>query len=181
MKTLVLNIDFSPLAVVEGKRGLLLSLNNSNIVVLDIYPDITIRSESDDYFVPAVLLYNKYIKPPSRKVVSKRYVLARDNMTCQYCSVKLDHLTASVDHVVPVSSFKSKLEANSWENLVACCKSCNMKKGSRTPKEAGMDLKSKPQPPRGFMTIQKGPDIWRKYVGTMQDSRLATETQTKRL
>lgn len=178
MKTLVLNIDFSPLAIVEGKRGLLLSLNNPNIAVLDIYPDATIRSELDDYFVPAVLLYNKFVKPPARKVVSKRYVLARDNMICQYCSVKLDHLTASVDHVVPVASFKSKLEANSWDNLVACCKSCNMEKGSRTPEEAGMQLKRAPQAPRGFMTVQKGPEIWSKYVSTMQNTELATEAQT---
>jgi len=178
VKTLVLNIDFSPLAIVEGKRGLLLSLNNPNIVVLDIYPDITISSELDDYFVPAVLLYNKYVKPPTRKVVSKRYVLARDNMVCQYCSLKLDQLTVSVDHIVPVSSFRSKTEANSWENLVACCKSCNMKKGNRTPEEAKMELKCKPQAPRGFMTVQQGPEIWRKYVGTMQDSGLATQTQT---
>ena len=178
MKTLVLNIDFSPLAIVEGKRGLLLSLNNSNIVVLDIYPDITIRSELDDYFVPAVLLYNKFVKPPARKVVSKRYVLARDDMVCQYCSVKLDHLTASVDHVVPVASFKSKLEANSWDNLVASCKDCNTKKGSRTPEQAKMQLNRVPQAPRGFMTVQQGPEIWSKYVSTVQNSRMGCETQT---
>lgn len=166
MRTLILNIDFSPLSIVNVNRGLVLSLNNPAIKVLEYYNKV-VHSENDSFELPCVLLYERYIKPPIRKAISKKYVLARDKMICQYCSLKLDNSTASVDHIMPVSRFRNKGESNSWDNLVACCKKCNTKKGSRTPEEAMMTLLSKPKSPRGFMTVQKGPEIWEKYAGKM--------------
>lgn len=175
MKTLILNIDFSPLSIVNVNRGLVLSLNNPAIKVLEYYNEV-VKSENDSFELPCVLLYEKYVRPPVRKTISKKYVLARDKMICQYCGLHLDGKTASVDHVIPISKFKNKSDSNSWDNLVACCKKCNTKKGGRTPEEAFMKLLSKPKSPRGFMTVQKGPEIWRKYVSTMQDTELADQT-----
>jgi len=55
---------------------------------------------------------------------------------------------ATVDHVIP----RSKGGASSWVNMVAACRDCNLAKGNRTPKEAKMDLKSKPKEPSyGFL------------------------------
>ena len=176
MQTLILNLDFSPLSIVSWHRGLILSLNNKNLRVLEYY-DLTVGSENDIFEVPAVMLYQKFVRPPKKRTISKHYVLLRDKMVCQYCSKKLDDLTSSVDHVIPVSRFKSKQEANTWDNLVACCKTCNTKKRNRTPKEARMALLRGPRQPSGFLHINTAPDVWRKYVGTMQDSGLATETQ----
>lgn len=175
MRTLILNLDFQPLSVVSAHRGLVLSLKNKNMSVLEYY-ELTYSSECDIFNIPAVMLYNAFVKPPVRRIVSKKYVLARDNMICQYCSAKLNNLTSSVDHVVPISYFNSKPKANTWENLVACCKNCNTKKRNRRPHEAGMKLISTPKQPTGFMTIQEGPEIWRKYVSSVQNSRLAVET-----
>jgi len=175
MKTLILNLDFQPLSVVSANRGLILSLNNKNITVLEYY-DLTISSESDIFEVPAVMLYNKFVVPPKRKTVSKRFVLLRDENTCQYCRKKLDIYSASVDHIIPVSLFASKNEANTWDNLVACCKTCNTKKKNKLPKDAGMELLKTPTRPHGFLTIETGPEIWRKYIVTMQDQELAIET-----
>jgi len=180
MQTLILNLDFSPLSIVPWHRGLILSLNNKNLRVLEYY-DLTVGSENDIFEVPAVMLYQKFVRPPKKRTISKHYVLLRDKMVCQYCSKKLDSLTSSVDHVIPVSRFKSKQEANTWDNLVACCKTCNTKKRNRTPKEAGMALLREPRQPNGFLHIQTGPDIWSNYVGSMQDSRVAVETETKGL
>ena len=176
LQTLILNLDFTPMSVVSWRRGVVLSLNNKNLRVLEYY-DLTVGSEYDIFEVPAVMLYQKFVKPPKRRTISKHYVLLRDKMTCQYCAKKLDELTSSVDHVIPVSRFKSKQEANTWDNLVACCKTCNTKKRNRTPKEARMALLRGPRQPSGFLHINTAPDVWRKYVGTMQDSGLATETQ----
>jgi len=177
MQTLILNLDFQPLSVVSAHRGLVLSLKNNNLKVLEYY-DSTITSEDDIFEIPAVMLYEKFVKPPKRRTISKHYVLLRDKMTCQYCSKRLDALTASVDHVIPVSRFKTRNEGNTWDNLVACCKPCNTKKRNRSPEEAGMKLSRQPKQPSGFLHIHTGHELWRKYVGTMQDSGLATETQT---
>lgn len=163
MRSLVLNLDFSPLSVVPAHRAIVLSLNNQHIKVLEYY-DFTISSESDIFEIPAVMLYEKYVKPPVRKTISKHYVLSRDKMTCQYCFKKLCYQSASVDHVVPVSFFNSKLDANTWENLVACCKACNTKKRNRVPEEAGMNLVKRPTKPHGFIAIDNAPEIWSKYV-----------------
>jgi 5-methylcytosine-specific restriction endonuclease McrA len=67
--------------------------------------------------------------------------LARDNYTCQYCGHVSRDLT--VDHVVP----RSMGGGDTWENLVACCRRCNLIKGDRTPQQAGMKLARKPRRP----------------------------------
>ena len=47
----------------------------------------------------------------------------------------------TLDHVVP----RSRNGGNSWENLVTCCRKCNVKKRDRTPEEARMNLLRKPE------------------------------------
>ena len=49
----------------------------------------------------------------------------------------------SLDHVVP----RSQGGGTSWENLVCCCLKCNVRKGGRTPEQAGMHLISRPVKP----------------------------------
>lgn len=163
MKTLILNLNFRPLSIVSAHRGLVLSLKNKNLRVLEYY-DLSMSSENDIFEVPAVMLYQKFVKPPRKRAVSKHYILTRDNMICQYCSKKLNSLTSSVDHVVPVSRFDSKQQANTWDNLVACCKTCNTKKRNRTPKEAGMSLEKEPRQPSGFIYINTAPAVWKDYI-----------------
>lgn len=52
---------------------------------------------------------------------------------CRYC---LDAAAQTVDHVIPWSRWGS----NDADNLVGCCRECNVHKGDRTPVEAGMVL-----------------------------------------
>lgn len=163
MKSLILNIDFSPLSVVSAKRAISLAIKNKHIKVLEYY-DVTFSSEKDFFEVPAVILYEKYVKPPTKKNVSKKYILLRDMMICQYCSKKLDARIASVDHVIPASFFKSKNEANTWENLVACCIGCNAKKANKKPEDAGMRLIKQPKKPTSFLNLISESDLWDKYL-----------------
>lgn len=65
-------------------------------------------------------------------------VFERDDHACRYCGADSD---LSIDHVIPVSRGGS----NDPENLVAACLPCNLQKGARTPREAGMAL----HPPSG--------------------------------
>ena len=80
-------------------------------------------------------------------------ILHRDSHTCQYCGGR----AGTVDHVQP----KCQGGKTSWDNLVACCRSCNQKKGGRTPAEAGMKLLASVRSPRfhlmeRFQTLVRG-------------------------
>ena len=65
-------------------------------------------------------------------------ILLRDEETCQYCGKHMRDLT--LDHVLP----RSRGGQSTWENLVACCRACNGRKGNRMPKEVGMHLIRQP-------------------------------------
>ena len=82
----------------------------------------------------------------------------RDKSTCQYCGSK-KHLT--IDHVMP----RSRGGGNTWKNLVACCSRCNVYKGNKTPREAGMKLMNKPYEPSVFSSVfyEDAEDIWNDF------------------
>ena len=72
-------------------------------------------------------------------------VLARDQWSCFYCSAP----ATTVDHIIPVS--KAPDLVVNFENAVACCQTCNSKKGSRNQ---GAFLAQKATPPvfSGFLS-----------------------------
>lgn len=80
----------------------------------------------------------RYARPPRW---SRRGVLIRDGHRCGYCCRRAD----TVDHIIPTSRDG---ERTSWLNTVACCggtsRSCNARKGDRSPEEAGLTLKVTP-------------------------------------
>ena len=102
---------------------------------------------------------------------NKRNLITRDGHCCQYCGTGEAPLT--IDHVFPRSR-RSKRFPNggttTWQNCVTACIRCNLKKGNRTPEEAGMKLLSKPAPPRWFLPIlHRGPSgiahrAWRRFL-----------------
>ncbi len=53
---------------------------------------------------------------------------------CGYCGTSAGSI--EVDHILPIS----RGGTDAWSNLTLACKSCNRRKGSHTPKEAGMRL-----------------------------------------
>ena len=72
---------------------------------------------------------------------SRRNVLARDRFACAYCGSKARPIT--IDHVVP----RSRGGKTDFDNCVACCRACNLKKGALLPREAGMALRHRPWQP----------------------------------
>ena len=64
-------------------------------------------------------------------------VLARDGYECAYCGQD----ATTVDHVV---SLKSGGDPIALDNMIACCKRCNSRKGSRSQ---GVFLAQGPTPP----------------------------------
>ena len=94
--------------------------------------------------IPEVILLNGFNGFFHKEVrFSRRNIFERDKNTCQYCGKKFARPELTIDHVVP----RSKGGYDSWTNLVLACVKCNVKKGGRTPREAGMPLIRKPLKP----------------------------------
>ena len=95
--------------------------------------------------VPRVVVLSAYEYLPKGRVrFSRLNIYARDSDTCQYCGVLFTRADLNLDHVVP----RSQGGRTSWENVVCSCIQCNLKKGGRTPEQAGLKLLKKPVRPR---------------------------------
>lgn len=75
--------------------------------------------------------------------LSNPALFARDAHLCLYCGNRFNRPQLTRDHVVPVS----RGGQDCWENVVSACFSCNSRKGSRTPQQAGMPLLAVPYRP----------------------------------
>ena len=140
---LLLNFDQSPLNIISMRRALDLITKNKVYFEETSKHSFKIRAISGEIKVPRVLILKYYIKVPHKKSFpSKKNILRRDKYICQYCGIDLED-NATIDHIVP----RHRGGSNSWVNMVACCRQCNLSKGNKTPKEAGMELKSKPKEP----------------------------------
>lgn len=117
--------------------------------------DDWIRSVNFEIQVPRVLRLLRYDRVPKQRVrLNRRNVFARDANRCQYCGKRFSTSELSLDHVVPTC----RGGITSWENLVCACVKCNVRKGGRTPQQAGMKLVTKPVRPKTSpqMTIKLG-------------------------
>jgi 5-methylcytosine-specific restriction endonuclease McrA len=95
--------------------------------------------------VPRVVVLSAYEHLPKGRVrFSRLNIYARDLDTCQYCGRQLARIDLNLDHVVP----RSQGGKTTWENVVCSCVPCNLKKGGRTPEQAGMILRRPPSRPR---------------------------------
>lgn len=160
-RVLVLNASYEPLSVVASKRAIVLVLREKAIVVAgrgEMWSSVSYEVE-----LPSVVKLTRYVKVPYRRSapVSRRAVFGRDGNRCQYCGGPAE----SIDHVLP----RSKGGDHSWENVVACCRACNIRKADRTPREAGFQLATNPAPPRRFAWIyaSSGYDLdpaWQPYL-----------------
>tara|TARA_R110001599_G_scaffold1889_4_gene9711 strand:- start:135686 stop:136192 length:507 start_codon:yes stop_codon:yes gene_type:complete len=158
---LVLNQDYQPLSVCSLQRSMkLIFLEKAELLHDD--PEKKLRTPSEQFDFPSVIRLRRYIRLPYTKVVlTRRNVMRRDGFKCQYCGQK-SKLT--IDHIHP----KSRGGKDTWENLTTACDKCNVKKGNRTPKEANMELKSKPYRPipiTFFRDINGGvQEPWKPYL-----------------
>jgi len=146
---LKLNASFEPMVLVSMKDALrLVLLDKADIVEAD--PTRSITSERAVHARPLVIRLKKFITVPRRfrRKVSNTFLFARDNYTCQYCGRHERALRAreflNRDHVQPMSRGGD----TSWANCVTACSSCNSKKDNKTPKEAGLRLRSIPGEPQ---------------------------------
>lgn len=95
--------------------------------------------------VPRVVVLVAFDRLPRRHVrFSRINLMARDNFQCQYCGIKPRRSELNLDHVVP----RSQGGRSTWDNVVTSCLDCNRRKGGRTPKQARLRLRKRPERPR---------------------------------
>ncbi|QEY32199.1 HNH endonuclease [Synechococcus sp. RSCCF101] len=160
-QVLVLNASYEPLNITSWRRAMVMLIKGKAVGLEHdssrlIRPDITL---------PTVIRLRQYVRVPFRELpLTRRNVFQRDGHRCQYCGVSEP---LSIDHVLP----RSRGGADVWENVVTACLRCNVRKGNRTPQEAGMPLHRAPRRPHSSLTFEATRQIragrygeWAKYV-----------------
>lgn len=128
--------------------------------------DDWVRSINFTIQVPRVIRLLGYDRIPRQKLrLNRRNIFARDGHRCQYCNKHLPSSELSFDHVIP----RSRGGETTWENIVCACADCNVRKGNRTPVEAGMTLVKKPTRPKHspLLAIHLGNpkyESWRTFL-----------------
>jgi 5-methylcytosine-specific restriction endonuclease McrA len=160
-KVLVLNASYEPLNITGWRRAVILMLKGKAEQI-----EHNGKYLYRDFPLPTVIRLRQYVKVPYREIpLTRRNILNRDNHSCQYCGYTGSDLT--LDHVIP----RSRGGIDSWENLTTACMRCNVKKGSRSPKEANLFLCNQPRRPHSSLHYEAASQInngthaeWRKYV-----------------
>ena len=139
LRVLLLNATHEPLAIVTGRRALVLILAGKAECLVE--RDCGAHSPTLVLAVPAVVRLHRFVRVPYQPAtaVTRSGVLRRDRRSCAYCGARAD----TIDHVVP----RSRGGAHSWENCVACCARCNSRKADRLVDELGWTMRFRPMVP----------------------------------
>jgi 5-methylcytosine-specific restriction endonuclease McrA len=128
--------------------------------------DDFIRTIHFEIQVPRVIRLLTYDRLPRTKIkFNRRNIFARDGNRCQYCGRRFPTGELSLDHVMP----RSRGGGTDWENIVCACVRCNVRKGGRTPSEAGMKLtrppiKPKTSPTLGLKLANRKYQSWKTFL-----------------
>ncbi len=149
---LVLNADFRPLSYYP------LSLWPWQEVVKSVFLErVDVVAEYDEYVhspsltmrLPSVIALREFVKQDRQPAFTRFNVFLRDGFECAYCG---SHEDLTFDHVIP----RSKGGRTSWENIVAACSPCNLRKGGRLAREIGMHPSRRPHRPTTFQLQEQG-------------------------
>ena len=164
---LVLNLNYVPLNICTVRRAvILLGLVRGQKPKAELLENHRgqLRTVTSLVDAPSVIRLGYMVKKPllPRKL-SKKEVFLRDRFTCQYCGKKFQVNELTLDHVVP----RRQHGRHTWENVVAACNRCNLRKAGRTPAEANM-LEQEPRAPdpNPYLILQNRTllDEWLPYV-----------------
>jgi 5-methylcytosine-specific restriction endonuclease McrA len=160
-QVLVLNATYEPIHVCGLRRAVVLLLKEKADVVESGAGEL--HAERTSFPRPAIIRLRSYAPVPrrNRRRLTRRAVFARDEWACQYCGAGSD---LTVDHVIP----RSKGGSSEWENVVACCATCNRRKADRLPHQARMFPKCTPRAPHPSIFIQiacvRVPESWDPWL-----------------
>ena len=152
---LVLNADFRPLSYFPLSlwdwQDAVKAVVTDRVNVVAEYDEV-VRSPSFELALPSVISLKEYV-PQARKAAFTRFnVFLRDRFVCQYCGEGLPVHELTFDHVIP----KSKGGRTRWDNIVAACGPCNLRKGGRTLSESGLKTLRSPDEPSMWELQENG-------------------------
>ncbi len=182
IRTLLLNANYQPRAVIPVERAFALQFEDEDLgngigkidVVLtagDVWTGEIPEgmrfwhSPNATFPVPLVVALRKMHSPlfdlnnaptgnPNLQALTKR-----DYGRCLYCLRTEGELEPgnffTMDHIVPRCRFRDPSEAHHYENLALSCLDCNLRKGGRTPEEAGMTLHGVPLEPTRWQLVSE--------------------------
>jgi 5-methylcytosine-specific restriction endonuclease McrA len=163
-RVLVLNATYEPLSVISVQRAIVLLLKEKAELIEAT--EQRLHAAYTDVPVPLVirLVYYVRIPRPVHLAPTRRSIMLRDNYTCQYCGSVPGKGHLTLDHIIP----RSRGGDTSWDNVVAACRPCNVRKGNRTPDEAHMALERRPGRPNYmvFLLLAEAGSLqrWSKYA-----------------
>ncbi|HBG98098.1 MAG TPA: HNH endonuclease [Rhodobacteraceae bacterium] len=140
---LVLNADYRPLSYYplslwswqDAVKAALLD----RVTIVAEYDEVA-RSPSIEIRIPSVVVLKEYVRPQKRVAFTRFNLFLRDGFRCQYCGSKGE---LTFDHVIPRASGGR----TTWENVVAACAPCNLKKGAKPLARSGLRLRRPPKRP----------------------------------
>lgn len=158
---LVLNMNYAPLMICTAKRAICLKYLEK-VDIVETYQE-EVHSPSVTEKLPSIVKLKDFVHYNSMDVVlSRKNIMLRDKHTCQYCGFKSTSLT--IDHIIP----RERGGLDHWDNLVAACQNCNIKKGNRSPEEINMSLIRLPRKPNRIHYFQQfinhDQASWRPYL-----------------
>ena len=164
-RVLVLNASYEPINICTERRAVVMIFKG--VARMEEHNGHLLHSSKLTMHAPSVIRLAEYRHiPHERRSLSRKNILLRDQFTCQYCGKVFQPSDLTLDHIIP----RSRGGNSTWENLVACCKRCNHKKGSHTPEDAGMTLLKKPRAFSMHVSRQimrylgQRDETWRKYL-----------------
>ena len=102
---------------------------------------------------PSIIAIKGHGFNPSRQgrvALTNKTLFGRDRHICAYCGEHFPNTgQLSRDHIVP----RSKGGVDDWMNVVSACKRCNTRKGSKSLKEAKLELIYVPYVPNHFENL----------------------------
>ena len=148
----MLNADYTPLSYYPLSlwpwQTAIKAIFLDRVDVIASY-DRSVHSPNLDMKIPSVIALKQYVKPSEFPAFTRFNLFLRDRFACQFCGSQAN---LTFDHVLP----RRLGGKTSWENIATACAPCNMKKGGRTPKQAGMQLYAEPIRPTHWQLQQHG-------------------------
>lgn len=170
-QALVLNADYRPLSYfplsVWSWQDTIKAVCMNRVNILEEY-DRVVRSPTMAFKLPSVISLKEYVPAERRPAFTRFNVFLRDLFACQYCSGRFAIHDLTFDHVIP----KSRGGRTTWENVVTACSCCNLRKGSKLPREVKMFPRREPERPSTRQLHEHGrafpPNFlhhtWRDYL-----------------
>ena len=149
---LILNADYQPLSYFPlslwSWQDAVKAVFLERVNVVDKYEQV-VRAENFEMEIPSVVALKDYVAQNRSPAFTRFNLFLRDGFECVYCT-STDDLT--FDHLIP----RRLGGKTSWENIVAACSKCNLRKGGRLPKEAQMHPHTAPFRPTMFQLQAQG-------------------------